>query len=253
MANVAVYVISMVDSVERRRRFSRHAEDCGMDWQFFDAHTALGEGLAYEEQRALINHGRLLTAGELGCYSSHYGVWKHLMDSGDDRCIVLEDDVIVDWAGLKLLVNSDLSSHDVEYLRLYHKKPGRMKTYVADFPRRSLHIVELFDKAYGTQGYLITRSAARKFLELFDDVVRPIDDQMDRYFAHGVPNLSMYPFLLIEESVASEIGVSRFTRKAKIKTMRQARLDKRSRNYAYARNVAHLLVRKVLRRLKVGK
>lgn len=250
MTDVAVYVISMVDSVDRRRRFSHHAENCGLNWQFFDAHTALEEGLVYHEQRALKNHGRPLTAGELGCYSSHFSVWKHFIESGSDQCIVLEDDVIVDWAGVKLITSNDLASRDIEYLRLYHKRPGRMQVYAADFCRRSLHVVELFDKAYGTQGYLITRSAAAKFLKVFKDVVRPIDDQMDRYFSHGVRNLSVYPFLLVEESVESEIGVSRFTtEKGGGRTLRRARLDKRLRDYAYAKSLSRSFMDKAFKRL----
>ncbi|WP_121119766.1 glycosyltransferase family 25 protein [Croceibacterium ferulae] len=250
MADITVYVISMNSSIERRRRFSHHAEGCGLNWHFFDAHTQLAEGLVYLEQRAIDNHGRPLTAGELGCYSSHYSVWKQFLESGCEQCVVLEDDVIVDWAGVRLLVNNNLADRGIEYLRLYHKRPGRMQTYAADFSRRSLHIVQLFDKAYGTQGYIITRSSAARFLASFKDVVRPIDDQMDRYFAHGIRNLSMYPFLLVEESVSSEIGASRFEKdKAPSKSMRQARLDRRSRNYAYLRSVGHLFVQKALRRI----
>lgn len=246
MVGAKVYVISMAGSRERRRRFSRHAEDCGLEWQFFDAHTKLAADLSYDEEVAIANHGRPLTAGELGCYSSHYSVWQNFLKTEDEKCVILEDDVVVDWAGVQLVANMELTSFGINYLRLYHKRPGRMQVLASDFGRRSLHIVELFDKAYGTQGYIICRSAAEMFCGTFSDVVRPIDDQMDRYFDHGVRNLSVYPSLLFEESVPSEIGSSRFKQKAAVPAaLRQARLDKTARNHAFLRYRARDLLGKL--------
>lgn len=254
MIDAKVFVISMAGSTERRNRFSRNADDSGIEWQFFDAHTQLAADLIYDEQAAIANHGRPLSAGELGCYSSHYSVWQEFLTTGGEQCIVFEDDVVVDWAGVSLLSNINLGHHDIGYLRLYHKRPGRMQVLASDFSRRSLHIVELFDKAYGTQGYIICRDVAKLFCESFTNVVRPIDDQMDRYFEHGVRNLSVYPFLLFEESVPSEIGTSRFSQeKSAPAVRRRSRSDKRERNRAFRKYRAKHLLTKIYNRLGLNR
>jgi GR25 family glycosyltransferase involved in LPS biosynthesis len=44
------------------------------------------------------------------------------------------------------------------------------------------------------QAYLVTRPAARRLLASIKKVTRPIDDEIDRYRVHGVPNRVIYPF-----------------------------------------------------------
>lgn len=209
-----VYVVSVPGSRERRAKFTARAETT-LDWTFFDAHTKLSPDLVYDERGALAHEGRTLRAGELGCYSSHYAVWGELLASGDRQCVVLEDDVIVDWRGVEAVAATDLAAAGIDYLRLYFKKPGRYRLVKRDFVRSRLNVVELFDLAFGTQGYLITRNAAQTFREKLKTVVHTVDHEMDRYFAHGVRNLSVFPFLLIEETVPSDIGDARFERHEK--------------------------------------
>src|SRR3546814_4947714 len=54
--------------------------------------------------------------------------------------------------------------------------------------------------------YAITLPAARAFLRACATVKRPVDDQMDRSWEHGVRNLALFPSPVIEEFVESGIG-----------------------------------------------
>lgn len=38
-------------------------------------------------------HGRNMTLGEIGCFLSHFELWKMQIEAGHDRVLVLEDDV----------------------------------------------------------------------------------------------------------------------------------------------------------------
>jgi glycosyl transferase family 25 len=209
-----IIVISMPNAAARRRRFAERAEGCGVPWEFFQAYSELHASLRYDETEALLSHGRLLRPGELGCYSSHYAAWAQLLADDVDQYVILEDDVIVDWEYLKKIVESDLTDLKIDYLRLYYKYPVRQIVVMNGFVDRSKSLVELADHAYGTQGYLITKTAAATLLEHCRVVRRPIDDELDRTWAHGVRNLCVFPFPLIEESGASTIGISRFERTA---------------------------------------
>lgn len=205
-----VLVVSLDTANERRTRFSAAVPADTLDWEFFDAHRSLAPGLHYDEAEAVRRKGRPLKPGELGCYSSHYAIWQRLIESDDDGYIVLEDDVVPDWQFLTALARQPLDERGISYLRLYYKFPARYIVRERNFVRRSTSIVELLDMAFGTQGYLITKPAAARFVDTFRNVVRPIDDQLDRHWDHGVPNLSVFPFPLFETMQESDIGDERF-------------------------------------------
>lgn len=207
-----IMVISLDSALERRSRFAMRAEDAGLEWRFFDAHRQLDPRLAYDPAHATRIFGRELLPAELGCYSSHAALWCDLIASDHQQYVVLEDDVIVDWKCLKRLVQHDFAAEGVGYVRLYYKRPTPFATLRTRYISRELSLIRLWGKAYGTQGYIITRAGAERLLANCRAVRRPIDDQMDRYWEHGVPNLSLFPFPILEEAVASDIGAERFER-----------------------------------------
>src|SRR3546814_15819088 len=98
---------------------------CSSDlpWRFVEACSDLAEGLRYDAAAVERNKGRPLTEGELGCYSSHFTIWREMAEQGIAQCIVLEDDTIVDWAFMAQLAATDLAARDIPYLRLYAKFP----------------------------------------------------------------------------------------------------------------------------------
>lgn len=205
-----ILVVSLASAAERRARFAERARDAPLPWQFFDAHSALSPSLAYEPAAAEWHHGRALQPGELGCYSSHFTIWETLLRDDCDQYIVLEDDVIIDWKMIEALYRRNIADDGFQYLRLYYKKQSSYVTVAEKYLSRSTAVIHLLGKSYGTQGYVIEKSGAERLVECCAQVRRPIDDQMDRYWEHGVANLSLFPFPIIEESVPSEIGMTRF-------------------------------------------
>lgn len=206
-----VLVVSMPGAIERRAAFTARARHAHLPWRFFDARTELPAGLAYDAEAVDRNKGRQLTPGEIGCYSSHYAIWQDMVARGIPQCIVLEDDTIVDWAFLSALTATNLAACDMPYLRLYAKLPAFSRTVSSDFIQRSRSVIEYVGHAYGTQAYAITLAGARAFLQACSTIQRPIDDQMDRSWDHGIRNLAVFPAPVIEEFVESGIGAARFT------------------------------------------
>lgn len=214
-----ILVVSLKGATDRREMFARRAAEAGVEWEYFDACETLAEGLVYDEEGARLHKGRPLTKGEIGCYSSHYSLWRQLMSDSAEQYIVLEDDVLVDWRMIEMIAQTDLLKSGVEYLRLYYKLPSQHLIRKRRFIVRTRTLVELFSPAYGTQGYVMTKQGAEKLLANLHRVTLPIDDKMDRFWDHGVPNLSLFPFALIEEPAESTIGDDRFT--AKDETLRR--------------------------------
>ena len=209
-----IWVVSLATAEVRRGAFAARAGHTTLPWRFFDACTGLAEGMELDELAISRNKGRALTRGEIGCYASHYSIWRDLVARGVRQAIVLEDDTVVDWAYLERLARADLHAAGIDYLRLYAKRPTYQRVVRRDFLQHSRTVVELIGLAYGTQGYAITLEGAQRFVAHCRMVQRPIDDEMDRSWAHGVRNLALFPAPILEATVASDIGAARFAPKA---------------------------------------
>lgn len=205
-------VISLPDAVDRRAAFAARARRAALEWSFFDACRGLGPGLSYDPDDAIIAKGRPLYPAELGCYASHVAAWSSFLESGASQLIVLEDDTIVDWTFLAKVAGADLEASGVGFLRLFAKRPCPFRRVRADFIEHLRYLIEFLDHAWGTQAYVVTRSGAERLLRHCRTVSRPIDIELDRSWAHGLPNLCVFPFPVVEEASASSIGTERYER-----------------------------------------
>jgi glycosyl transferase family 25 len=206
-----VFVISQLLALERRQKFSGRAEFCGVDWEFFPALDRVHPQLNYDVDKAIVNWGRPLRPGEIGCYSSHYALWMALLDDEVEHYLIMEDDIIVDWEFVKLLERYDFAAANLDYLRLYYKMIGRTTVIQYHFVEFSHTLVRVDERvAGGTQAYVISKTGARALVEHCKALERPIDVELDRVWAHGIQNMSVFPFPVMEESVDSTIGFGRY-------------------------------------------
>lgn len=213
-AAAEVMVVSLESAATRRKAFAARAAGTSLAWRFFDACTGPVSGMTIDEPAIRRNKGRPMSKGEIGCYASHFSIWQDMVARGVRQAIVLEDDTVVDWAYLEPLARTDLHAEGIDYLRLYAKRPTWQRVVRSDFLQHSRAVVELVGLAYGTQGYAITLEGARRLAAHCSTVRRPIDDEMDRSWAHGLPNLALYPAPILEAAIVSDIGNSRFGPKA---------------------------------------
>jgi glycosyl transferase family 25 len=203
-------VISLPDATERRAAFSARASGVTLYWGFLDGRRSLSLDLTYDPDEAIVFKGRPLSPGELGCYTSHYAAWTTFLETDATQLVVFEDDTIVDWTFLEKLARIDLQAGGIAFLRLYAMDPGpcrRLQRNAVDFQR---HLIEYSDRVFGGQAYALTRAGAERLIRHCRVVRRPIDDELDRAWAHGLPNLCIFPFPVIAQSGASTIGLDRY-------------------------------------------
>ncbi len=202
LPQLQVRVISLADS-PRRAAMTCQLDAIGtLDWSFLDAFRELPEGLTYDARGAQQAIRRTLTAGEIGCFASHAALWRELADGGAEAMVVLEDDLLIDpgfFAQLPTVVAA-LAEHP--FVRLHAKAPVAARVIGRVAGR---HVVRYRGIAFGTQGYILRREGARRWLGSICSVVRPVDDEIDRFWVHGVPNVGIYPFPILELSGPSTI------------------------------------------------
>jgi glycosyl transferase family 25 len=223
-----ISVISLAADSDRRGAFLRNAAMADVEWRFFDACTGLAPGLTYDPAESDVAWGRRLTQGELGCYASHFSLWQNLLASDLDQLIILEDDLLVDWGFIRLMLDVDFSAQGINYLRLFSRVPCPSRHIRWRYLDDSRALIRFVDYALGTQAYLITRNGAATLSLHCQRVRRAIDHEMDRFWDHGVPNLAVYPYPVVEISAPSRIGGSRFETSLIPPALRQRRLAARA-------------------------
>lgn len=180
---------------------------------FFDAYTNQSPSVFYDKAKTKLLFGRELTNSELGCYSSHYEVWKLLLDSQEDQFFVFEDDVIVDWEFMHILSKYDFSSLSYHLIRFFSLYPLNLKVIHRSFPSKQYHLTITRNRHVGLQGYSVTKRGAEILLATCQKAFLPIDWMMHRYWITGLPTYIFFPFPLTLRSVPSTIdgNVSRDT------------------------------------------
>lgn len=203
-SNLRIVAISLAGSV-RRERARANLESLEIPWTFFDALRVPAKGLPqYDEALAIRFWGRGLSRAEIGCAASHMSIMAQLAASNTDNSwtLVIEDDVILD-AGFSFRSLPDIcKAAEIGYLRLYGRHMAPCK-HVAWLDQREL---VRFERApMGTQAYLISGRAARRFIDSVTTIHRPIDWEMDRFWANGLHNYALFPFPCLELTLTSSI------------------------------------------------
>jgi glycosyl transferase family 25 len=204
----SIRVISLADAHARRDALTERLAGTGLEWSFFDAHRH--PVVSYCKRDAWIAKGRPLVPQELGCYSSHYSVWKEFLAGTSTQLLVLEDDVSGDWDYIKKDVLSfDFGSMGIHLLRLYAGGPTRCKQLRVEPERcgklRGRRIFQLLGYVEGALAYILSRQGAERLLEHCVKIERPVDDEMDRSWIHGVHSFALIPYPVMELQVPSQI------------------------------------------------
>ncbi|KAJ8283564.1 hypothetical protein COCON_G00024140, partial [Conger conger] len=110
-------------------------------------------------------HGRPITKGEMGCFLSHYNIWKEIVERGLKTSLVIEDDLRFEVFFKRRLQNlmQEVESQGLDWDLIY---VGRKRMQV-DHPERSvpnIHSLVEADYSYWTLGYMMSLQGARKLL-----------------------------------------------------------------------------------------
>ncbi|BCH22275.1 glycosyltransferase family 25 protein [Mesorhizobium sp. L-8-3] len=209
-----LYVINLQRSGARRATMKRQLDALGIGHSFFDAVDASkGEHLSisrYAPRRAVWLRQRRMSAGEIGCFASHYLLWQRCA-SGTEPIIVMEDDLAIDAGFCSVVALVEASIARFGFIRLAGlNKVAEVTIRPLEAPYR---LVRFLKGPAGTQCYAISPEAARMLLAKAGAWIEPVDDYLDRFWTHGVQSVAILPFHIrhdVEER--SDIGDTRANR-----------------------------------------
>lgn len=203
---VVVRVVSLAGAVERRARVERQLAGIDVDWSFFDALRAPPAHLPIGRY-----DGRELTSGELGCFASHYALWRWFVEeSAADRLVVLEDDTVLDPDFFSDLHGWLAAVGPLDLVRLYGTQA---RPWIRLARIRKKHLVRFLNPPTGTQAYVLTRNGAAHLIAAIDRIDRPADDELNRFWVHGVLPHALHPYPVLECCGPSSEGMGERRRK----------------------------------------
>jgi glycosyl transferase family 25 len=210
-------VISLERALDRRARMREQLDALGLEFEFFDAIDASKGQLVgvsrYNEACALRMLGHALLPAEVGCFASHYLLWKHCAESGEP-IIVMEDDLELGplFAKLPILLKAPLQRYG--FIRLAGLVP-RSSQNIERLPD-GFRVVRYFKGPRGTQCYALDPKAARALLKKAEMWIDAVDLYVDAFWIHGVSSYAVLPSQVghLKAAVAaSSIGDVRWERR----------------------------------------
>ena len=190
MTDWPVYVINMAAHTGRMSSCKLTLDRLGIAFQRFDAVNGrdMSEPEIARVYDALANRRRArypLVAGEIGCYLSHLELWRELAASDHKGAIILEDDFIArpELPLVLASLSSDRSGWDM--VKLYSRRPNqRMLSTQALCV--GFQLARPYQIPNTTLGYAIRRDAALRLLDNVGRFARPIDEDLKRFWEHGL-------------------------------------------------------------------
>ena len=146
-----------------------------------------------------------MTRGEIACHRSHRLAWQHLVDSGEERALVLEDDVILSPRLPSFLKRPETWPADADIVRLETRgEEVHLSVRTVRSPS-GVGLRELRTGQNGAAAYVLGRTAAMHLLSSDESGALPVDFHLFGLAAIRHGGLLVYqsdPALCIQGDVA---------------------------------------------------
>jgi len=142
------------------------------------------------------------TAGQLGCFLSHFQIWKYISNNNIEMAIILEDDVKL-YKNFNRVIDLVFDNLPIkfDYVQLFIH-PDKLKTEYLNGNEGDLIPAE---ENSGTVAYLISLRGARRLIKLTQllKIQAPVDKQIyfyiERHFIKGY--MVKKPFLITQGEI----------------------------------------------------
>lgn len=214
-----VFVISLVEAVDRRALMTRKLAEAGLPFSFLDAVDGrkfdVNAQPIYNGPRRRLFFGRDLLGGEIGVLLSHKAAMQRLLDQNLACALILEDDVVLD-AGFTSVVRELMRwPGEWELVRFFGDAKHAKRKQRRILPLGDGYWLTRLSTSPGeAHAYLISQAGARKMLRRLNRTSTPIDTLMGQPWKTGVGVLSVHPGLARQDqALGTSISDVRFDKK----------------------------------------
>ena len=190
-----IFVISLLSATARRAHAKGQLNNLGLTFSFFDALSPKDGADSYfksiDKTDFMVNTGRELTAGEIGCYASHLALWRKCVELQRPIMIMEDDFMLADHFPSAVSATRQLIG-DLGYIRLQNERRAKRKRVqsIGDYT------VYYYTKMpHSAMCYAITPKVAAAFIEQAKCLNAPIDVMVKKIWQHRqrLYGLSPYP------------------------------------------------------------
>ncbi|MCU0828634.1 MAG: glycosyltransferase family 25 protein [Tabrizicola sp.] len=195
MDGVAVFLINLPRSVERRQAMEARLADLGLPYTLVPGVDGRAEWdrLAPTVDAPAFSRrmGREVLPGDAGCYHAHLKAWGAFLDTEAPVALILEDDVIFHADFLPALDKALHGRSNWDFLQL---NCIRAKHPITQARLGEWRLNAYLGPATGMATYLITRELVQRLLPNMLPIRMPIDHELDRIHVHRFRHLGLEPF-----------------------------------------------------------
>ena len=210
-----IVLISLERATERRRWMAEEFARVGLDYEIWpakDARILTDEDRAFVDRAARERLGLYpIPDGSLANTLSQRAAMRDLVRNGPDMMAVFEDDARFEPNLPTVLQELQQRPAAFDIVKLQRRNPHR--PFVPTIPLSTGHrLGRVRFSDYGSDGYVITREAARLLLKRTPRMVREIDQVLSRFWDSGLNVLYVEPPVVREDALAeSQIQETRST------------------------------------------
>ena len=214
--NLNVCVIGLQRLPERAARVSLRLQALGIPHELFPAvdgaHAENLDWKQYNQSACLRRFGAALLPQEIGCFASHFSLWRRCAQEGVP-VLVLEDDVTLLDDFPKMVDLAQMRIRERRLIRLsgLFDEPFRVVEEMGEYK-----LVRYLKGPLGGQAYMLSPEGAATLVEAASVWNEPMDHFLDRFWSHGVLPYAILPFAALQEDAAeqaSSIGSRKRKRK----------------------------------------
>ncbi len=240
-----LFVINLERAGERRRRMEEQFASLGLEATFHpavDAKELTPEHYAQVDRETRRRLGLWPQAdAEIACWMSHRQVMREIVENGPETASIFEDDAVLSVDLPKVLDALERRPFAFDVVKLNRRSS---RTFIPCERLGTGHRVgRVRYHDYGGYGYVITRDAARHFLENTPRMMREIDQALSRFWENGLNVFYIDPPVVShDEQDDSQIEHDR-------KLARKKQMSADGVMYVTWRRVVSAFVREVQRRI----
>ena len=191
-----IVLINLKRAVERRERMEREFGAVGLPYEIkeaIDGRHLSSSDLAQVDWEARRRIGlRPQARGSIANWLTQRDVLRDLVESGSEMMAIFEDDARFAPELPEVLAALEKKPIAFDVVSLHRRNPER--PFVSGVPLTTRHSIgRVRYSTSGAVGYVITRAAARHFLETTPKMVLAIDHALTRFWVNGLNTFYVDP------------------------------------------------------------